>query len=156
MVTHPSEFVNMTVFSTMCFITHEIYSVGTLYCYLPFFPLCYSLINTWLTSPLEPRHFFVRYCCCCCLATKLSDSFVTPWTVARQPLLSLGFPWQEYWSGLHFLLQGIFLTQGSNSCLLLVKWILYNWSTWEALLVRYLHIFLEAPETIILWSYIKN
>ena len=29
-----------------------------------------------------------------------------------------GFPRQEYWSGLPFLLQGIFLTQGSNLHLL--------------------------------------
>ena len=31
----------------------------------------------------------------------MSDS-VTPWTVARQALLSMGFPRQEYWSGLPF------------------------------------------------------
>ena len=36
-----------------------------------------------------------------------------PWFVARQAPRSIGFPKQEYWSGLHFLLQGIFLTQGS-------------------------------------------
>ena len=30
----------------------------------------------------------------------------------------MGFSRQECWSGLHFLLQGIFPTQGSNSCLL--------------------------------------
>ena len=40
--------------------------------------------------------------------------FVTPWTVARQAPLSLGFSRQEHWSGCHFLLQGIFLTQESN------------------------------------------
>ena len=28
--------------------------------------------------------------------------FVTPWTVARQAPLSVGFPRQEYWSGLPF------------------------------------------------------
>ena len=28
--------------------------------------------------------------------------FVTPWTVARQTSLSLGFPRQEYWGGLPF------------------------------------------------------
>ena len=28
--------------------------------------------------------------------------FVTPWTVARQALLSMGFSWQEYFSGLPF------------------------------------------------------
>ena len=32
--------------------------------------------------------------------------------------LSMGFPRQEYWSGLPFLLQGIFPTQGSNLGLL--------------------------------------
>ena len=40
--------------------------------------------------------------------------FATPWTVARQPPLSMGFPRQEYWSGFHALLQGIFSTQGAN------------------------------------------
>ena len=30
----------------------------------------------------------------------MSDSFVTPWTVACQAPLSTGFPRQEYWSGL--------------------------------------------------------
>ena len=39
-------------------------------------------------------------CCCCCLV--VSDSFVTPWTVAHQAPLSIGFPRQEYWSGLPF------------------------------------------------------
>ena len=35
-------------------------------------------------------------------------------TAARQAPLSMGFSRQEYWSGCHALLQGIFLTQGSN------------------------------------------
>ena len=30
----------------------------------------------------------------------VSDSLVTPWTVARQVPLSIGFPRQEYWSRL--------------------------------------------------------
>ena len=44
--------------------------------------------------------------------------FVTLWTIAHQVPLSMGFSRQEYWNGLHALLQGIFSTQGSNSCLL--------------------------------------
>ena len=32
----------------------------------------------------------------------MSNSFVIPWTVARQASLSMGFPRQEYWSGLPF------------------------------------------------------
>ena len=32
----------------------------------------------------------------------MSDSFETPWTADRQAPLSMGFPKQEYWSGLPF------------------------------------------------------
>ena len=32
----------------------------------------------------------------------VSDSFATPWTVARQVPLSMEFSGQEYWSGLPF------------------------------------------------------
>ena len=42
-----------------------------------------------------------------------SDS-ATPWTVAHQAALSMGFSRQEHWSGLPLLLQGIFPTQGLN------------------------------------------
>ena len=51
--------------------------------------------------------------------------FVTPWTVAYQASQSMGFYRQEYWSGFHFLLQGIFLTQGSNLGLLHRRQILH-------------------------------
>ena len=36
------------------------------------------------------------------LVAKLSLTLVTPWTVARKALLSMGFFRQEYWSGLSF------------------------------------------------------
>ena len=32
----------------------------------------------------------------------MSDPFVTPWTVAHQASLSVGFPRQEYWNGFAF------------------------------------------------------
>ena len=32
----------------------------------------------------------------------MADPFVTPWTVAHQAPLSMGFPRQEYWSDLPF------------------------------------------------------
>ena len=51
--------------------------------------------------------------------------FGTLWTTAPLAPLSIGFPRQEYWSGLQFLLQRIFLTQGSNLHLLHCKRILY-------------------------------
>ena len=40
--------------------------------------------------------------------------FETPWSIAHQAPLSMGFSRQEYWSGLPFPSQGIFLTQGLN------------------------------------------
>ena len=40
-------------------------------------------------------------CCCCCSVTLvMSDSFMTPWSVARQAPLSMAFPQKEYWSEL--------------------------------------------------------
>ena len=55
-----------------------------------------------------------------CVRTKSLQSslFATPWAVAHQAPVSMGFSRQEYWSGLHVLLQEIFPTQGSNLHLL--------------------------------------
>ena len=48
---------------------------------------------------------------------------MTPWTVARQAPLSMDSPGRNTGVGCHFLLQGIFPTQGSNLCLLcLLHW----------------------------------
>ena len=38
----------------------------------------------------------------CYLVIVMSASFATPWTLAHQASLSMGFPRQEYWSGLSF------------------------------------------------------
>ena len=51
-----------------------------------------------------------------------------PLTVACQTALSMGFPRQEYWSELPFVLQGIFLTQGLKLGLLHCRQILYHLS----------------------------
>ena len=50
----------------------------------------------------------------------------TPWTIACQVPLSMGFSRQEYWSGLPFPSQGIFPTQESNLGLLNCMQILYQ------------------------------
>ena len=60
----------------------------------------------------------------------MSDYFVTPWTVAPQAPLSMGFPRQDTGVGCHFLLQGIFPTQGLNPGL-------PHWQA-ESLLLRHL------------------
>ena len=61
--------------------------------------------------------------------------FVTPQTVACQAPLSLGFPRQEYWSGLLFPPPEHLPNQGLNPsllCLLHCRQILYPWATREA------------------------
>ena len=60
--------------------------------------------------------------------------FATPWTVAHQASLSMGFSRQEYLSGLPLPPPGIFPTQGLNLCLLHCRQILYHWATGKALL----------------------
>ena len=60
----------------------------------------------------------------------------TLWTVGHQAPLPMGFSRQEYWTELSFLLQGVFLTQGSNQrllCLLHCRRILYHWAAGEVL-----------------------
>ena len=62
----------------------------------------------------------------------VSDS-VTPWAVALQAPLSMEFSRQEYWSGFHSLLQGIFLTQRSNRIFCIEGRFFTIWATREAL-----------------------
>ena len=76
--------------------------------------------------------------------------FATLWTVAHQVPLSIGFPRQEYWSGLPFLLQGIFPTQGSNPRLLcLLHWqaVFFTASTtWVYLVFPVCSVPCKAPQ----------
>ena len=62
------------------------------------------LTKLWIT---------VSYTLCAC-AHSLSCVwlFATPWTIAHQAPLSMGFSRQEYWSSCHLLLQGIFPDTG--------------------------------------------
>ena len=50
-----------------------------------------------------------------CVCSVVFDSFVTPWTVAFQAPLFMGFSSKSTGVGCHSFLQGIFWTQGSNS-----------------------------------------
>ena len=68
-------------------------------------------INEFLISPASLSQSLSRV-----------QLFVNLWTVACQAPLPMEFSRQEFWSGMPFLLQGIFLDQGLNSqvlCLLL-------------------------------------
>ena len=58
--------------------------------------------------------------------------FVTPWTVAYQAPLSMGFSRQEYWNRLLFPSPGDLPNPGIEPGSLALQWILYNCATWEA------------------------
>ena len=63
------------------------------------------------------------------LVAQLLQLFVTSWTVAHQVPLSMRFfSCKNTVRGYHFLLQGIFPTQGSNLGLLHCRQILYHLS----------------------------
>ena len=75
-------------------------------------------ISSWSFS-------YLYLCICMCVLSRFSwvQLFVTPFTVARQAPPSMEFFGQEYWSGLHALFQGIFLTHVSDLGLLhLLHW----------------------------------
>ena len=49
--------------------------------------------------------------------------FAAPWTVVHKHLCPWNFPGKNIGAGCHFLLQGILLTQGSNTYLLYLQYI---------------------------------
>ena len=68
----------------------------------------------------------------------MSDSFATPWIVACQVPLSMGFPRQEYQNGLSFSTSGDLPDPGMEpmfrvSCI--DRLILYHCTTWETLVL---------------------
>ena len=104
--------------------THISYFAGR------FFMLSHLGIPKCKRMKLDPS--FTTHCCC--LVTKSCPTFVTPWTVACQLPLSMGFPRQEDWSGLPFPSPGDLPDPGSNPNLLLGRWILYLRATWKHVL----------------------
>ena len=92
---------------------------------------------------------FRKQCVCVCVCAHrclvMSDSLATPWPVALQVPLSMEFSRQEYRRGCHFLLQGVFPTQGSNPGLPHCTQILYRLSTREAQCTASIHQ--DAVET---------
>ena len=92
-----------------------------------------QLLGIWAFSffsslpHLLQRMFGVHVCCHVRL-------FETSWTAAYQAPLSMDISRQEYWSGLLFLLQGIFPTQASNHIPCVSRQILCHCATWEDIL----------------------
>ena len=73
---------------------------------------------------------------------------MTPWTVACQASLSMGFPRQEYWSGLPFLPPGNLPPSRDRTHVSYVscigRWILYC-ATWEAPTEKLIDVICSPP-----------
>ena len=76
-----------------------------------------------------PKHAL----CACSVTLVMSDSVQPFGLLPTRLLCSWDSPGKNTEVGCHFLLQGIFLTQGSNLCLLHCRQILYHWVTGKAL-----------------------
>ena len=92
------------------------------------------------TSPKSSISSFSYLCVYVCTHICTLSSvwlFVTPLTVACQAPLSMGFSRQEYWSRLPFSSPGDLSDPGIETESLaspaLAGWILYHYTTWEAL-----------------------
>ena len=57
-------------------------------------------LYTWPSVSIQDE--FVCYTCSCGQLLSHARLFMTPWAITLQAPLSLGFPRQEYWSGLTF------------------------------------------------------
>ena len=86
----------MFVFNQIVFITHQCLTTYLLELSLTIMHLHrpYALLSlSFFSSPFVVIALIAQSCL---------DSFETPWTVAYQVSLSMGFSRQEYWSGLPF------------------------------------------------------
>ena len=83
-----------------------------------------------------------------CVACVLSYIwfFASPWTVAHQAPLSMGFSRQEYWSGLPFLSPGDLCNPGiklmSPNVACIGRQVLYPCTTGEALMLPWVHSYI--------------
>ena len=99
--------------------------------YIYIYIYIYKYINTYINTYIDLLLFS---------HSVVSGSFVTPWTIAFKAPLSMGLPRWEYWGGLPFPPQEIFLTQRSNWEFLHCRQILYIWATREALIILLKHL----------------
>ena len=94
----------------------------------------FCLLDATIICFSRHLHFQVSPGGCLCSQSLSHVSLsATPWTVAHQAPLSMGFPGKNTGVHCHFLLQGIFLTHGFNPNLL--HWqvdFFYHCDTWEA------------------------
>ena len=88
----------------------------------------------------KPNGYFSVLILLLFICSVMSDSFVTPRTVAFQDICPWDFLGKNTGVSCHFLLQGIFPTQGLKPWLLHCRWILYHWATNYSISLLYLEL----------------
>ena len=105
------------------------------------FPVMFYFIlsenNHWFLNSFSAHpDFFSELDIVCVLSCSVMSNSATPWIVAHQAPLSMGFPRQEYWSGLLFPSpreSSWLRDQIHISCISCTgRQILYHRATWEA------------------------
>ena len=77
-------------------------------------PRALSAEGPWEAMLCKEHRISNRNSVCVCVSHSVVSNSATLWTVACRAAQSTGFSRQEYWIGLPFPSQGIFLTQGSK------------------------------------------
>ena len=106
---------------------------------------CFTTVPGFIDSIISLRTTLcVCACVCVCVCVCMnSQSYPTVCDPMECILLGPSVHGKNIGVGCHFLLQGIFPTQGSNSCLLVScidRWIIYHCTTWEALILTSLSV----------------
>ena len=77
---------------------------------------------------------------CVYVSCSVMSNSVTPWTVTHQAPLSMGFSRQEFWSGCHALLQGIFQPRDRTQVSCIAGRFFTIWATREDLKYVYYNL----------------
>ena len=109
------------------------------------------LLSTW-----NYHNMLIGYACVCAKSLNPVRLFVTPWTVACQAPLSVGFSRQDTGVGCYSILQGIFPTRDQTSISFvscIFRQVLYHWHHREAKYKIKVLFFKKVPENAFLVSY---
>ena len=114
-----------------------------------------TAISTHLTNIYWLDHICAS--CCCLVASVMSNSFRTHGLQSTRLLCPWDSPGKNNRVGCHFLLQGIFLIQGSNPHLMspaLAGRFFTISTTWEAVIKVYMHIYIYKHTHTFIYNWI--
>ena len=131
---------------------------------LPQYPFCMvqSLTRAWTDTSLSQEYMsYVTIVYVCTQPLSCVWLVATPWTVACQAPLYMGFPRQEYWSGLPFSTLGDLSDPGIEPISYgLISYIsyngrcLYHLATWEAHITKEAQVYMCVCMYVCVYIYI--